>query len=326
MKHILLLSVSFLLIMMGCKKENSTPTNVAPTSDFAFTGGGCTAPCAVLFENKSQNATTYLWDFGDGSTSTETNPTKTYNVGGTYTVKLTSTGNGGSASSSKQVLIQASQQSQLPSASFSYTGGGCMAPCAVTFTNTSSNASTYLWDFGDGTTSSATNPTKTYTYGGTFTVKLKAINNSGNNETTKTVNIAPAATKAKITKVTITSMPFTDGNGIGWDNIPPSGPDLFFNIEDQNNNVLFNGESARINDISQSSLPVFWNFTTPYSITNFNNFIFITAYDYDPLDANDEIGYVSFLMSNYTSGTNPYPTSITRTQNNVTVKLDLIWE
>jgi len=50
---------------------------------------------------------------------------------------------------------------------------------AVQFTNNSINATSYLWDFGDGTTSTAVNPTYIYTYADTFTVKLTAIGGSG---------------------------------------------------------------------------------------------------------------------------------------------------
>lgn len=49
---------------------------------------GCTVPWEVNFENESENAVTYEWDFGDGSTSTESNPTHIYTEEGTYTVTL----------------------------------------------------------------------------------------------------------------------------------------------------------------------------------------------------------------------------------------------
>jgi len=317
----LLTALIGLMTINSCKKDEPTPK---PTVDFAYTGGGCTAPCAVLFENKTKDAATYSWDFGDGTNSIELNPTKTYNVGGTYTVTLTATGEGGTASSSKQVLIQQSTQSQLPTANFTFSGGGCVAPCNVSFTNTSSNATSYSWDFGDGTTSTSANPSKTYTTGGAFSVILTATNAAGNNQITKIVNVAAPPTKVKITKVTITNMPFVDGNGSSWDF--SSGPDVFFNIIDQASTVLVNGTSSRINDVTASMLPLSWNFTTPFEITDFNVSRFIDVWDFDTPDADDNIGYVGFVMNNYTSGSNPYPTSVTQTQNGITVKLDLVWQ
>jgi len=63
----------------------------------------------------------------------------------------------------------------------------------VTFTNTSSNATSYLWDFGDdiGGTSTDENPTYTYAEEGIYTVKLTATNNDGSSEFTKNVTFAP---------------------------------------------------------------------------------------------------------------------------------------
>lgn len=322
MKKLFLLFVAILGIITinSCKKDEPKPK---PTADFAYTGGGCTAPCAVLFENKSKDASSYSWDFGDGTTSSDPNPTKTYNVGGTYTVSLTANGEGGTSQTSKQVLIQQSTQSQLPTANFTFTGAGT-APSNVSFTNTSTNATSYSWDFGDGTSSTAVNPNKTYTTGGSFSVILTATNAAGNNQISKIVNIAAPPTKVKITKVTITNMPFVDGNGSSWDFL--SGPDVFFNIIDQASNVLVNGTSSRINDVTSSMLPISWNFTTPFEITDFNVSRFIDVWDYDTPDADDNIGYVGFVMNNYTSGSNPYPTSVTKTQNGITVKLDLVWQ
>gem|GEM_PF-3177629 len=52
----------------------------------------CALPASVAFQNGSLNATSYFWDFGDGTTSTQVNPTHTYTVDGVYTVSLIATG------------------------------------------------------------------------------------------------------------------------------------------------------------------------------------------------------------------------------------------
>ena len=322
MKKVILLfiAISGLFTLNSCKKDEPIP---APTADFNYTGGGCTAPCAVLFENKSKDASTYSWDFGDGTASTDANPTKTYDVGGTYTVTLTANGVGGSAQITKQVLIQKSSQSQLPTANFTFTGAGT-APTNVKFTNTSINATTYAWDFGDGTTSTVASPNHTYTQGGSFSVILKATNAAGNNQITKIVNITAPPTKVSITKLVVTDMPFVDGSGASWDF--GSGPDVFFKITNQANTVLIDGTSARITDVTASALPLTWTFTTPFEITDFASSRYVDLYDYDTLDPDDYIGYVRFTMNNYTSGTSPYPSTITVTQNGITIKLDLVWQ
>ena len=61
--------------------------NATPTADFSFSLFGLT----VEFTNLSGNATSYAWDFGDGNTSNENNPTHTYATAGTYDVTLNAT-------------------------------------------------------------------------------------------------------------------------------------------------------------------------------------------------------------------------------------------
>ncbi|MFH2096358.1 MAG: C25 family cysteine peptidase [Bacteroidota bacterium] len=72
------------------QNKNFTVNNVTPSA--AFTADAtifCAAPVTVTFTNNSTNATSYLWDFGDGNTSTDENPVHTYTANGTYTVTLT---------------------------------------------------------------------------------------------------------------------------------------------------------------------------------------------------------------------------------------------
>jgi PKD repeat protein len=116
------------------------------------------------------NATTgteplwYMWDFGDGGTSTETNPVYLYMAAGTYTVTLDATNDYGSDQAMDWVEVWAQ-----PMAAFTYTLNGL----EVSFTNLSEGAAAYLWDFGDGMgTSTETNPVYTYADAGTYTVTL----------------------------------------------------------------------------------------------------------------------------------------------------------
>ncbi|MEN1783621.1 MAG: PKD domain-containing protein [Bacteroidota bacterium] len=71
----------------------------------------------------------------------------------------------------------------MPTASFTVV----MSELQATFTNTSQNATSYSWDFGDGNTSTAKDPVHTYATAGNFTVKLTATNAEGNNETSSSV-------------------------------------------------------------------------------------------------------------------------------------------
>lgn len=73
--------------------------------------------------------------------------------------------------------------------SFGVVNNGCEGPCQITFVNTSENAINYLWDFGDGNSSSAENPQHTYQTAGTYTVSLKGFINECEHEFIGTVDI-----------------------------------------------------------------------------------------------------------------------------------------
>jgi PKD repeat protein len=77
------------------------PAVVSLFVDFDYDVDGRT----VTFENQSKDATTFVWDFGDGSSSTEENPVHTYAADGTYAVVLTGTGSAGSKEATKNVII-----------------------------------------------------------------------------------------------------------------------------------------------------------------------------------------------------------------------------
>ncbi|MFZ4411999.1 MAG: PKD domain-containing protein [Bacteroidales bacterium] len=213
----------------------------------------------------------------------------------------------------------------VPTVDFNYSGANKPAPATVSFSNYSTNSDSYFWDFGDNGTSSEQNPNHTFLSGGVYTVKLSANGSGGSSSTTKTLNIGAAFTKVSITQITLTLMPFIDGNGAGWD--PSDGPDVYFKISDLNNVVLYDATSAsRFNNVTLSSLPIAWNLSTPFLITDFNAARFIDLWDYDTLDPDDNIGYVGFRMSDYITGSNPYPSIVTKTQNGITILLSLSWQ
>ena len=85
----------------------STTTNTAPTANFSFTTSGLTANFTDTSTDAQNNITSRSWNFGDGTTSTATNPSKTYSVAGTYTVTETVTDAGG-LSSSKSASVTVS--------------------------------------------------------------------------------------------------------------------------------------------------------------------------------------------------------------------------
>lgn len=108
----------------------------------------------------------------------------------------------------------------------------------------------------------------------------------------------------------------------GWD--PASGPDVYFTLTDNANNVLVTGNAYT--DVTTGSLPIGWVFTNPYQITNFGATYKIIVYDKDapPLDPDDLIGGYQFQFSTWANL--GYPTSIPIQSTNSQLKIELTVE
>lgn len=143
---------------------------------FTAPQGACINEPVSFKDSSNPLAINGTWNFGDGGTATGLTVTHTYTKAGTYTIQYRA-GFGGCTNISTQTIVIADK----PTASFSSTSllTRCEAPLTVAFTNTSTGATRYEWDFGDGATSTETNPVHTYTTRGNFTVKLIAVNASG---------------------------------------------------------------------------------------------------------------------------------------------------
>ncbi|MFN0274725.1 MAG: PKD domain-containing protein [Chitinophagales bacterium] len=143
----------------------------SPVADFSFSGDP-----TVNFTDLSTNApTSWSWDFDDGGTSTEQNPTHTFADNGLYNVCLTATNGGGSNTVCKNVGINFA--TAAPIADFTYTLVGFTASFSDLTTNTPTS---WSWDFDDGTAvSTEQNPSHTYATTGTYNVCLQASNGGG---------------------------------------------------------------------------------------------------------------------------------------------------
>jgi PKD repeat protein len=130
---------------------------------------GC-APVTAQFSDATFGSNSWLWDFGDGFTSTIQNPAHTYSTPGTHVISLTMTSSGNGCS---QTISNYSTYNILGGyAGFSHTDSPC-PPYISTFQDTSLNAVSWLWNFGDGTTDTTQNPTHEYTSPGYHSVSLK---------------------------------------------------------------------------------------------------------------------------------------------------------
>ena len=188
----------------GCSYE-SVPTTITlapkPVAAFAInTNVQCITGNSFSFTNNStitSGSVSYVWNFGDGNTSTVTSPTKTYATAGTYYVKLVVTSNNGCLDS----ITQAVSVNPKPSATFTINNNTqCLTGNAFQFTNAStltSGSATYFWRLGDGTTSTLANPAKSYASANTYAVTLIVTSNFGCIDSVSqnvTVNANPAPT------------------------------------------------------------------------------------------------------------------------------------
>ena len=154
------------------------PANVPPVANFTFTTSGLTATFTDTSTDSDGTIASRSWNFGDGTTSTATNPGKTYAAAGTYTVTLTVTDNIG-ATGTKSSAVTVVVPNVPPTANFTSTTSGLTATFTDTSTDSDGTIASRSWNFGDGTTSTATNPVKTYGVSGTYTVTLTVTDNSG---------------------------------------------------------------------------------------------------------------------------------------------------
>jgi gliding motility-associated-like protein len=174
----------------------------APTANFkSDIISGC-SPIVVNFQDISTGSpTSWLWDFGNGGTSTLKNPSTTYLSPGFYTVSLTATNASGSNTITQTAYIQVFDP---PTVDFIYDKDFGCTPYRVQFTDQSSAASntvnsSWFWDFGDGQTSTQRNPSHVYRISDNFTISLKVTSDKGCAKTiTKAniINIIPGVTPA----------------------------------------------------------------------------------------------------------------------------------
>lgn len=115
--------------------------------------------------------TSWLWEFGDGATSTEQNPTHTYLLSGAYDISLTVTGPGGSDTLTCTGCGELPSPPPIANMQIDIVSGE--SPLTVSFTDASlGEGDFWLWNFGDGGVSVLQNPTHTYMTAGTYTVTL----------------------------------------------------------------------------------------------------------------------------------------------------------
>ncbi|MBI4945959.1 MAG: PKD domain-containing protein [Bacteroidetes bacterium] len=167
----------------------STSTNTFTTEPLTGTMDFNPMACinqSVSFTGTAATGTppyTFSWDFGSGNTSIVQNPSATYTASGTFTVTLTVADSRGCQDTAQQII----NVNPLPNAKFGFD----VCNTSVSFHDSSSDALSYNWDFGDGNTSDVESPTHDYASFGAYSVCLTATNQCGNNTVCQHVVILP---------------------------------------------------------------------------------------------------------------------------------------
>jgi PKD repeat protein len=178
----------------------SGPVNRPPVASATGSPVRGPAPLAVSFSSSGssdpEGATlTYAWAFGDGATSTAANPSHTYSTAGTYSAVLT-VSDGTNSVSAAPISITATVPGQnlppVPVVTATPVSG--IAPLAVTFSSAGSydpegSTLTYSWVFGDGTTSTTSNPSHTYSAAGNYTARLTVSDGTNSVSTNTTITV-----------------------------------------------------------------------------------------------------------------------------------------
>jgi len=175
--------------------------------EFKNIGNNGYAPCEVAFTNNSEYANEYLWNFGDAASgatnlSFEKDPVHIYETGGAYTISLTARN---SQTNMENVFFQSIKiKTHEPvTANFEIQGNNQLAPAKVDFKNTSDNADSYEWDFGDASSGRKNSSTKTdgrlkYKNPGTYAVTLIAKNHFSGLTDTITKEVIVEAEKVAV--------------------------------------------------------------------------------------------------------------------------------
>ncbi|MCD6019330.1 MAG: C-terminal target protein [Bacteroidetes bacterium] len=164
---------------------------ISPIANFKFVTG-CSKDSVKFIDQSSISTgsiTDWTWNFGDGNNSLIQNPANNYSQVSSYTVSLQVRAANGCMNAANGVV------SLIPPvlADFVPGGGDFLINQPIAFTNQSSGSTNYIWSFGDGTTTSSTDPTHAFSSLGSYSVMLVASNSIGCKDSISVnVNVKPA--------------------------------------------------------------------------------------------------------------------------------------
>ena len=164
----------------NCSSSKTVPqwvrVNEAHAAFTASVNGIC-LPMTASFQDRSTSAVSWSWRFNDGDTSTQSSPTHVFSDYVYRPIELAIVDVNGCRDTATRVPF-----APLVADFTADDRTGCI-PHTVSFRNGSIMASSYLWDFGDGTAGTGVTATHKYTVAGTFATTLRVISNTGQSAT-----------------------------------------------------------------------------------------------------------------------------------------------
>ncbi|WP_180272299.1 PKD domain-containing protein [Maribacter sp. 4U21] len=187
----------------NAQKWGFRPTGFEPEAVAGADVTSGNAPLAIQFTGNlstddKNDIQAYLWDFGNGATSTDIDPAYTYTQGGTYNVTLTITDGDGYTNESDSIVVTVNGAPEAVVGADIISG---IAPLEVAFTGNQSiddvGILSHAWDFDDGNNASVENPIHTFASAGTYTVELTVTDDAGLQDTAS-ITIVVAANTAPV--------------------------------------------------------------------------------------------------------------------------------
>jgi len=212
------------------RKEINVIDDLNPVANFSYSPLNPTDLEIITFTDESDDSdgsiVNWTWNFGDGSTSNEQNPSHKYADDGTYLVNLTVTDDDGATNTIQKSIIVSNIP---PTASFGYSPLNPTDLDIIQFTDSSSDSDgsivNWTWNFGDGSISYEQDPTHQYADNGVYNVTLTVTDDDGATDGTfkhvTVSNVPPTADfdyhfKGKRTIVFIDSSTDSDGSIVNW--------------------------------------------------------------------------------------------------------------
>jgi len=186
-------AIIFIVVLTStaCSCETHNDAHNLLTASFTFSPASPAAGQVVQFTDTSAGTpSSWLWNFGDGTSSTAQNPSHAYTTAGSKTVTLTVTNTSGSNNTSRTVTVATAL-----TASFTFSPASPEINQTVQFTDTSAGTpASWQWNFNDGSPSTAQKPSHVFITAGSFGIGLTVSNSASSDSVIRILNINPAST------------------------------------------------------------------------------------------------------------------------------------